>query len=183
MKRIFLFLTALFLFTSYSIAKPKAPERQGWDNYPLYGDVEEVTISEYELSEKFGEEVKGNLSSKELYKFNERGDVIEAARYNSDGELYDLYGNAKAIYKYDSNGNEIEEADYNSDGELFWKKNSKYDSKGNQIEWAHYNSDGELRWKIIPKYDSMGNLIEGKKYESAIMIPRELTEYKIVYRK
>ena len=118
MKRIFLFLATISLLVACSggesntetstntAPNPKAPERQGWDwdaNYPLYGDVEEVTISEYKLLEKFGEEVKGDLKDRYIYKFNERGDVIEKARYNSDGSL-----KWKDTYKYDSKGNQIE---------------------------------------------------------------------------
>ena len=194
MKRIFLFLAAISLLVACSgeesnseaetkqsseanDVKPKAPERQGWKG-SLYGDVESVTISEYDLKERFGEEVKGDLKDRYIYKFNERGDVIEKARYNSDGSL-----DEKIIYKYDSKGNQIEEAFYTSGGSLDWKYIYKYDSNGNQIEGAHYNSDGSLYRKLIYKYDSKGNIIECTKYRGEIMIPEGLDEYIIVYRK
>ena len=220
MKRIFLFLAAISLLVACSgeesnseaetkqsseanDVKPKAPERQGWKG-SLYGDVESVTISEYDLKEKFGEVVKGDLEERVVGRFNEKGDVIEGAEYNSDGSLdekiiykYDSKGNEieraeynsdgslddKLIYKYDSKGNKIEQAFYNSDGSLNEKIIYKYDSKGNEIERARYNSDGSLDRKLIYKYDSKGNIIECTKYRGEIMTPEDLTEYKIVYRK
>ena len=79
MKRTFLFiaLAALFVATSYAgsnsglgsgstSTKKEAPERQGWFGSPLYGDVESVTITNYNLSDKFGEIVKENMGERGL---------------------------------------------------------------------------------------------------------------------
>ena len=116
MKRLFL-LSAIALVAICSNAygssligtptKPEAPERQGWweEDFPLYGDVESVTITTYELKDRFGELIRGNVDSSCKYYFNAAGDVIESAVYNSDGSLND-----KTIYEYDSEGNIIEVA-------------------------------------------------------------------------
>ena len=171
MKRLFL-LSAIALVAICSSScgsslidtppKPEAPERQGWGKHsPLYGDVESVVETMYKLEEKFGEVVRGDILGCYKYYFNDAGDVIEDARYNSYGSL-----SSKSIYKYDSSGNMIESAWYDSDGSLFYKYIYKYDSSGNMIEEASYESDGSLGGKAIYKYDSSGNKIEGAWYRS-----------------
>ncbi|MBQ5647693.1 MAG: hypothetical protein IIV16_01055, partial [Alistipes sp.] len=162
MKKTILFVVSLSLLAVSACTSNKAPERQGWDNEgygPLYGNVESVTFIEYNLAEKFGEIIKDGIGYKEVYKFNQQGDVIEEVDYNSDGSL-----RWKHLYKYDSKGNMIEEASYRGDGSLERKDLYKYDSKGNKIEWAYYNCDGSLREKYLYKYDSKGNMIEEASY-------------------
>ncbi len=115
-------------------AKKEAPERKGWSEGSLYGDVESVTITRYKLSDKLGEVVK-DINAKKVYKFNSNGDVEELS-------LFDAFSGAlDCKYKYDSQCNKIEEAHYRSDGSLSWKNIYKYDSQGNEIEWAKYEGD------------------------------------------
>lgn len=186
MKKSILFtaLAALLLATScagsdttseetVTPAKKTAPKREGWGDWhgPLYGDVESVTITEYKLSEKFGEIVKDKIDYKEVYKFNQNGDVVEMAAYNSDGSLYENW-----LCKYDSQGKLIEVAGYYPDGSLDDKSLYKYDSRGNQIEEAHYNSDGSLDRKHLSKYDSQGNMVEEARYFDGSL--RSTTIYK-----
>ena len=109
-------------------AKKKAPEREGWGDDSLYGDVESVSITIYDVAEKFGEIVKDKVDDKDVYRFNQKGDVIEMANHNSDGSL-----EGNCLYKYDSQSNMIEEAKYNPDGSLRYKYLYKYDSQSNKI--------------------------------------------------
>ena len=179
MKRLFLLfsISVAALFSSYDL-KAEAPERQGWEkNFPLYGDVESVVMTEYKLEEKFGEVVRGCIRDYDKYYFNDAGDVIKEDCYNSDGSL-----SYKYIYKYDSSGNMIELALYDSDGSLFEKGIYKYDSSGNKIEEARYYSDGSLSYKHIYKYDSRGNVVEEVSYHSKALTPVFLRVYKITYR-
>ena len=119
---------------SDSSSKPEAPERQGWgDDFPLYGDVESVVVAKYELEEKFGKVVRGDIVDCAKYYFNKAGDVIERDKYNSYGSL-----RGKDVYKYDTSGNMIEGAGYNSDGSLIEKYIYKYDASGNRIEETVY---------------------------------------------
>ena len=114
MKRLFL-LSAIAIIAICSSScgssqsgeptRPELPARYGWYGDPLYGDVESVTISNYQLEVEFGEVVRGDIKSYSKYNFNEAGDVVERAEYNSDGSLC-----RKEIYKYDYSGNEIEES-------------------------------------------------------------------------
>ena len=178
MKRM---LVSAALETDIVSKKQEAPRRQGWHDLKLghlYGDVESVTFTEYDVADKFGEIVKGECREKSVYKFNLKGDVVEMAVYNGDGSLKE-----KKVYKYDSQGNEVEWAKYNGDGSLDRKNIYKYDSQGNEIEFAVYNCDDSLRSKYLYKYDSQGNRIEEVHYKSAIMIPSYMTERIIVYRK
>ena len=129
MKRMFISVALVALLVATSCAgsgsksesdiaykTQEAPKRQGWDDYvygPLYGDVESVTYTKYDIADKFGEIVNGKCLEKAVYKFNLKGDVVEEARYNGDGSLC-----SKTLYKYDERGNQIEEATYNGDGSL-----------------------------------------------------------------
>ena len=123
--------------------KKEAPKRQGWDiegNDPLYGNVESITITRYELADKFGEIVKKSTLDKASSKFNSKGDVIELLEYNSDGSL-----SYKWLYKYDSQGKMIENASYMSSREPSEEKTLyKYNAQGKTAEEAYYKSDGSL---------------------------------------
>ena len=181
MKRTILFAVLLPLLAVSACTSNKAPERQGWNNEsggPLYGDVESVTFIEYNLTDKFGEIVKDGIEEKNVYKFNQQGDVIEKAPYNSDGSL-----DYKYLYKYDSQGNMIEKANYYSDGSLGWKYLYKYDSKGNIIEVDGYKSDGSIDYKALYKYDSQGNWTEQISYKGETMKLTSIVVQEIVYRK
>ena len=187
MKRRILFtaLMSLLLITSCNVKKTHdtTPKRQGYEEWELgsnlCGDVDSVTITNYKLTDKFGELVKDRIINKNVYKFNLRGDVVERVDYNRDGSL-----NWKELIKYDSQGNKIEWISYKDDGSLNYKYLYKYDSQGNKIEEASYNDDGSLSSKyLINKYDSQGNMIEKIRYEGEIMKPVSKTERVIVYRK
>ena len=69
----------------------------------LKGKVSIVTELTFAVIEKFGETQKGDLLSKFIKKYNEKGNVIELNNYESDGSLQ-----SKDISKYNDNGNEIE---------------------------------------------------------------------------
>ena len=201
MKRLFLFAVIAMIFATACVnknatlnensdfvaapKKEKAPKRQGWsDNTPLYGDVESVTVSEYNTIELFGVIFLKELHHKDTYKFNSNGDVVEKTsyngnklasitkydpsvnkfeevNYNDDGSSY-----IASVATYDFNGNKIEHIWYDSDGTLGLKFLYKYDSNGNNIEVIGYNSDGTLRCKTPYKYDSNGNEIEHIRYDS-----------------
>ena len=135
MKRTTLFLLLVAFagcLTAYP-QKKEAPKRQGWNDYhdygPLYGNVESITITRYELTDKFGEITKEEVREKEFYKFNLKGNVVEQYKYDRVGSQ-----NYKYLNKYDSQGNKIEKASHNADGALYWKTLYKYDSQGNCIE-------------------------------------------------
>ena len=163
----------------------------------LYGDFDSVTIIRYSVTDKFGEVVKDGKEKKFVYKFNLRGDVVECNmyidglffskefyKYDSQGNLievarYDCDGllDYKRLYKYDSQGNMIEKACYKGNGSLDYKGLYKYDSQGNMIEVAKYYDGGSLDYKILYKYDSQYNMIEKACYKGIGSL-----NYKILYK-
>jgi hypothetical protein len=158
-------------------AKPEPPVRYEWYGVPLYGDVESVTITKYQLEDKFGEVVRGDIENCEKYYFNEAGDVIEYVQYNPDGSLRE-----KKTYKYDASRNLVEKAYYDSDGSLDNKHTYKYDALGNMIEEASYESDGSLDNKHTYKYDSSGNRIEETIYSGEALVPHSQRVFEITCR-
>ena len=102
-------------------------------------------------------------------------------------------------YTYDAQGHMIEET-LEYEKELVYNKTLyEYDSKGNVIKIAEYKNDIDpLRLKYdvsydykkctlskttVIKYDAQGNWIEKIEYKSDIMIPVEMEERTIIYRK
>lgn len=181
MKRLFLFLIVLFLLTSYSEAKPKAPKRYGWNEkelFPLYGNVEFVNIiyfyvDEYRFDENgnvieyFTTDLRGNpvsdlsLNSKYSYKYDKCGYCIEKTTYFENNKVHCIY-----TYKYDEKGNCIEEINHNENREPIGKEIYKYDENNCYIEELSYFSDGSLFCKYNYKYDKQGNCIERARYGS-----------------
>jgi len=109
-----------------------------------------------EFIPEFGE-YKPHLRAKYIhkYEYDEKGNMVEWARYNFQGEL-----EVKGIYKYDEKGNRLEKTWYDSQGALKDRFFYKYDGKGNEIEATRYDSDGWLKHKWLMKYDHRGNMIE-----------------------
>ncbi|MFJ1427832.1 hypothetical protein ACILD6_04405 [Capnocytophaga canimorsus] len=199
MKKIILLVLTAVSITNCNSSVEKKNDLQ---KVELKGKVKSVRTAGYTVVEKFGEIRKGKITDLDdfinfgsffdsfnlidgLCVYNEKGDIIEINRYNSDGSL-----NWKGVYKYDNKGNKIEENGYNSDGSFVskmiykyddkdnlieenWSDSSgniydgptyKYDDKGNQIEKNHYHSDGSFEGKQIYKYDDKGNQIELNNY-------------------
>jgi hypothetical protein len=114
----------------------------------IHGRVMTITESEYSAEEKFGEVKKLGLLSKVIYKYNEKGNLTEQSKYNSDGSL-----DSREIHKFDTKENEIEWTKY-EDGSLKSTVTYKYDDTGHKIE---SNFDGTYITKY--KYNSKGNQI------------------------
>ena len=162
MKKTFLLAMLLLLLAADAFAqKPIAPQRHGWDyRNLLFGDVERVTVSSYDVVEQSGEFVKGNERyPKNVFKFNERGDVSEFFVYEKDTSLM-----FRKCYKYDPQGKCIEEVSYSSNGKEVSKTLYVYNSQGKCVE--EYYSDADNTPRMIFKYDSQGNCIEMVDYSS-----------------
>ncbi len=158
MKRILLLVVAMLLATASfaQVKKSPAPERYGWDQeYPLYGQVKSVTISHYEYVSKFGKNEKGEMEDRQIYYFNEVGDVSE---YEKEGE-YSLH------YKYDAGNVEIHK--YNNYGALEICTANKCDENGRVLESAEYDRAGALQSMTFNEYDEAGNNIKSVEYNSA----------------
>ncbi|CEN52128.1 conserved exported hypothetical protein [Capnocytophaga canimorsus] len=173
MKKIILLVITAISLIGCNLNK----ENNDWKRDNLKGKVKSVRETPYYVVEKFGEIQKGRIKSFiTSYIYNEQGNLIEANRYNSDGNLY-----GKWTYKYDTNGNRIEANSYNSDGSLSGKTAFKYDTNGNRIEANRYNSDGSLYATDIYtyEYDKYGNWVKRIMYNNDK--PESIDEREIEY--
>lgn len=136
------------------------------------------------MSESFlpGEGSKKTLS-KNVFKYDENGNMIELSNYKADGKLnstvkstYDANGklikeetflgdgkiDLVSAIKTDAKGNKIEQEDVRPMGNILfnYKYQYKYDEKGQQIERVAYRGNGSLLFKYVFKYDDNGNRTE-----------------------
>src|SRR4030095_4668447 len=121
--------------------------------------------------------------SKNVFKYDANGNVIELSNYRANGKLnstvksiYDasgklikeetLLGDGKvdlvSAIKTDAKGNKIEQEDTRPMGNILfnYKYYYKYDEKGQLIERIAYRGNGTLAFKYIFKYDDNGNKTE-----------------------
>ena len=79
----------------------------------LLGKVKSVTEQTFNSVERYRIWEKERSFDEAIYTYDQKGNRIEEAYYDSDGSL-----RSKSIYAYDEKGNCIEWAIYNSDGSL-----------------------------------------------------------------
>ena len=62
-KRLFLLcaISVVAMCSATASANPEPPKRHGWDLFELYGDVESVVVTQYELEDRFGEVVRSKI--------------------------------------------------------------------------------------------------------------------------
>ncbi len=151
-----------------------------------------IALNEYKYAarEKFGEAIKGELKEEIVYKFNEKGDIIEnqftdknqgkkiirTYHYNEKGQIVEANDSeSRIIYKSDSKGNVTEEAVYNLDGDLKSKTTYNYDAYNREIE-ARTNTSGTETKKTF-KYDMNGNKIQEILYMGDSKLATASTKY------
>ncbi len=85
--------------------------------------------------------IDDSITCKITSKYNEKGNLIEMNRINTDVLSF---LNEKNIYKYDDRGRMLEQNSYKEEGPVTYK--FEYDFKNNWIKKIHYKND------IIPEY-------------------------------
>ena len=78
-------------------------EKNSLTELNLKGKVKSINTTSFTATEKFGEVTKDDLEKSVKQKFDDKGNLIEEASYDEDGELIGKYK-----YKYDDKGNRIE---------------------------------------------------------------------------
>ena len=129
------------LITLFAIVTTTA-QQTDVEKYGYKGKVKSVIKTKCDYTDIFGEYVKENCFTSDLYKYDQNGNKIEWSKY-SDGTL-----DWKYLYKYDQNGNKLEYSYYNSDGTLNFKELYKYDSNGNEIESIEYKGEALIPVKL-----------------------------------
>jgi hypothetical protein len=82
------------LLLAFGCTHPKRNSLSG-----LWGNVKTVTEISWDAKDILGEVIKGNLKSKDITNYDEKGNEIDDRQYRSDGILARKY-----IYKYDEKG-------------------------------------------------------------------------------
>lgn len=101
-----------------------------------------------DTTQEFQNNSKLELRYKTIYKYDDKGHLLEEIVNNSDSSLY-----YKHKYKYDDKGRLIEDI-------LKYKTVYKYDNNGDTIEYLYYDLDGSLYRKEICEYNKKRNLIK-----------------------
>lgn len=125
--------------------------------YNVDGSLREKTTFKYNIKNHVTEFVRSageGVGVKMLYKYDEKGNMIEEGTYNAAGSWRET-----TTHRYDSVGNKIEDAHLNNEGNVLSKINYKFDNKRNNIEALIQRMDG-TSCKFIFKYDNRGNKIE-----------------------
>lgn len=112
----------------------------------------------------------GSFYLKHLYKYNDKEEIIGKNIYFHDGSI-----SSKVFYENNEKGQKKKELIYRSDDNLFNKNTYKYDNNGNIIEEKHYGSGDKCYYKKNYSYDNKGNLIEERRYGSDGKLERTLT--------
>ena len=171
----------------YKVQHVKEMESKTISKYDVKGNKTEVTCYNIENANE-------SLLGKDVFKYDNNGNMIEQVRHKADRALamkiilkyddkgnqveedyYDPYGGSlegQDIYKYDNKGNRIERIDSISCRKWIYK----YDGNGNQIEEVFYEGDGSLSTKLIYKYNDKGKKIECAGYDA-----KGLT-HKLIYK-
>lgn len=98
---------------------------------------------------------KGALIYKSIFRYNDKGDLIEESGYHSDGSVKN-----KVLVEYNAAGQKTKEKWYNSNGSLIWTKVFQYDEKGNLTEDITYTKDDKFFSKNNYVYDGKGNKVK-----------------------
>jgi hypothetical protein len=146
----------------------------------LKGSVKSTTENTYQAIEKFGEIVKGELITNEIFnkhntiiKYNLKGYRLEdnrvfptKFRYNDKNlliEEYEYISKVKIFHKYDDGGLELELNNFYKDT-LVQRIKYKYDNMGNKVEINSYDYSGKLSYKIKQVFKEK-NVIQSKEYD------------------
>ena len=113
---------------------------------------------------------------KTTHVYNDKGQLIERAEYDSYGELIQ-----KNTYKYDEKGQRTEQQGHNRDGSLAFLTKFVYNSLGECVQSTTFNRKGEETSKLIQQYkvDANKNWTNLTQYSNgkATYITERIIEY------
>lgn len=163
----------LLIMSCVTLSCQQKSNKNDLEKENLKGNVTSVRKTRYEVTEKFGEPVKGekkcfDLDICEIYTiYNELGNEIEFSEYDSYGLSF------ITKIKYNENNQKIEQNRYTpKEGKRVMQFKYKYDLKGNCVEIR-----SNYRYIEKKEYDVNNNLIK----ESIIHSPLEKFEYAYKY--
>lgn len=158
-----LVIAAFAPFTAF--AQPdNAPSRHGWSGRyisryklaPLFGEVQSVTAILYDANEDKTAIDRDNVWRKELFVFNQNGDVAEYYTYTGNSQTPE----SKTIYTYNAEGDVVGEVEYDANRKLTKRTIYNYGPNNKAEELLVYNSVGELTQRAVYKYNADTNAKE-----------------------
>lgn len=151
------FLLAVLFFVAckskYLSYKEYFIEGYSSDNQIVEGNVESLTIKEYDPIITFGKPEIGQIDRHKEFMFNDKGDIVETKLYSSySDELF-----SRTNISYDENGNLVSALSYDKDT-LIWK--ILYQQEGNKLSEVEFNGNGKIRIKREYTLDNDNCVIE-----------------------
>lgn len=138
----------------------------------LKGDIASIIVSHYNLENKFGQEVQGDLKIEEQFIFNDAGNVIKQITYNPNGNPGYKYSTVKRVYN--EQNNLICKIEHSEDTTYNAKTRYYYNNIGKVSEKKHYTCytiDGVYNELLLSvenaKYDKAAKLLEASSYSSS----------------
>ncbi len=120
----------------------------------LHGSVKEYHARTVTLTGN-DEDVSEKFQSLRFARYDESGNKVEEAHFNSDDSL--LF---KTVWAYDSNGRLIEEMNFTTNESQTFKTTFEYDREGRLIEKKTFGSNGSWESVLRPIYTAEGIRIE-----------------------
>jgi len=151
----------LFLTLISSVFILTACSQTGNSNFNAKkGRIKFETCYGYEAAEKKGETPKDTLTSKAIFQYDEKGNLIAANYY--DLKTNSVFSSDKRAY--DDRGNMVEILHYNNGPEVIQKDIYKFDDKNHEIEHDVYWK-GNLDGKVISTYDYQSMIVTVSYYK------------------
>jgi hypothetical protein len=130
-----------------SLSYPDIPEQKTRTEIKYNNNRNKVEMTQYNYD---------SLKSKNTYKYDFKGYIIEQNEYFNDGSL-----SVKSIYEY-LDGNNVRIIDYNSKGQITKEVTNDFDYNGKKIDV--FTNYFWTNTRITYRYDKRGNVIEKNKF-------------------
>ncbi len=104
----------------------------------------------------------GELEEREVYLFDDKGNMLEKEVYNYNNKLQEKYVN-----EYDEKANLVKQTEYEQGGRFALETELTYDDNGNVISQITFNRKRQITHKLLFTYDDKNRVIRqqfGKSY-------------------
>lgn len=176
--KTFKLLSLLFLAITYVSCSNHSgtATRIGYDG-DLYGNIEQLTITEHSLTTKFGESRIDSTLTMTVITFNPKGNVSKEEKYEpyttvlEEGTWKGTHLPKRrliSVSKYTYDEDLLTKYDrYDENGELSYSIHHSYSESGKLIEKTQYSSNGDIDYKILYYYsDDLLTEVESSFYET-----------------
>lgn len=161
----------LFVTAILSIRAKQKDNENFLSKIGFTGNIESITIREYNVSGDTSNYVKGTLKFKSKLVFDKFGNLIERTKYGTDFEIVNI-----ETYKYNKRNQVIQNCAYSPNEILISKSIVDYGKKGIKTSFKEYNSRGKLLDYRKYNADKNGNIVESYSAIGSVF-PRIISKY------